>query len=69
MYICICNQVTETQLLEEIERGAKTVRQLRENLGVAIQCGKCGKCVKRCIKEHKQFSASSSLLNPLSCNV
>ena len=52
MYVCICNQVTDTQLREEIERGAQTVRQLRENLGVTNQCGKCGTCVKQCIKDH-----------------
>ncbi|MEM7401812.1 MAG: (2Fe-2S)-binding protein [Pseudomonadota bacterium] len=52
MFICICNQVTDTQLREEIERGAETVRELKENLGVTNQCGKCGTCVKKCIKEH-----------------
>ncbi len=66
MYICICNQVTETQLRDEIERGSETVRQLRENLGVTNQCGKCGKCVKNCIKENK--TSRSDLLIPIACN-
>ena len=66
MYICICNQVTESQLRDEIESGSETVRQLRENLGVTNQCGKCGNCVKKCIKEHK--SATSDLLIPIACN-
>ncbi len=66
MYICICNQVTETQLRDEIERGSETVRQLRENLGVTNQCGKCGSCVKKCIKEHK--ASSPDLLIPVACN-
>lgn len=54
MYICICNQVTETQLRDEIERGANTVRQLRESVGVTNQCGKCASCVKTCLKEHQR---------------
>jgi len=66
MYICICNQVTESQVREEIERGSETVRQLRENLGVTSQCGKCGKCVKKCIKEYK--TAEQELLSPLACS-
>ena len=65
MYICICNQVTETQLRNEIDRGAETVRQLRENTGVTTQCGKCANCVKACIKEH---NSSPDLLTPLACN-
>lgn len=67
MYICICNQVTETQLRDEIERGATTVRQLREAVGVTNQCGKCGNCVKSCIKEHKQLN-DTNVLFPSACN-
>ena len=63
MYICICNQVTEAQLRDEIDRGATTVRQLRESVGVTSQCGKCGSCVKSCIKEHKQQCESDILIS------
>ena len=66
MYICICNQVTEAQLRDEIERGATTVRQLRESVGVTSQCGKCGNCVKKCIKEHKKLN-DTGLLIPSAC--
>ena len=52
MYICICNQVTDTQLRDNIERGHTTIKELRESLGVTKQCGKCARCVKRCIIEH-----------------
>ncbi len=63
MYICICNQITETQLRHEIDRGANTVRKLREAVGVTSQCGKCGTCVKACVKEHKQLNSSDLLIN------
>jgi bacterioferritin-associated ferredoxin len=63
MYICICNQVTEAQLQAEMERGANTVRKLRESVGVTNQCGKCGTCVKACVKEHKQQMRSDMLIN------
>ena len=66
MYICICNQVTESQLRAEIESGAEKIRELRESLGVTNQCGKCANCVKTCIKEHKQ--AQSEPLVSAACS-
>ena len=68
MYICICNQVSESQLRDEIERGANTVRQLRESLGVTNQCGKCGDCVKQCVKEHKEILSISEQFIPSACS-
>ena len=68
MYICICNQVTDTQIREEIERGAHSVRHLRESLGVTNQCGKCGNCVKQCVKEHKDMPFISEELIPSTCS-
>ncbi len=68
MYICICNQITESQLRVDIERGNDTVRQLRESLGVTQQCGKCGKCVKNCIKEHNSSATETDLLIPATCS-
>ena len=56
MYICICNQVTDSQLRDDIERGRTTIRELRDSLGVTKQCGKCARCVKRCIIEHHSNS-------------
>lgn len=56
MYICICNQVTDTQLRDNIERGHTTIRELRDSLGVTNQCGKCARCVKRCIIDHHASS-------------
>ena len=68
MYICICNQVTETQLRDQIENGYETVRELRESLGVTNQCGKCANCVKTCIKEHKEINSELDTLISSACN-
>ena len=69
MYICICNQVTDTEIRVEIERGNHSVRLLRETLGVTNQCGKCGKCVRKCIKEHRETTALSDQLIPSTFNL
>lgn len=51
MYVCICRGVSDTRIREEVEQGATSLRELNERLGVASQCGKCGRCAKRVLKE------------------
>lgn len=52
MYVCICEQVTDSQIKQAIDNGAETMRDLRSELGVASQCGQCGRCAKSLLKEH-----------------
>lgn len=52
MYICICEQVTDTQIKNAIKEGATSVRDLKKELGIASQCGQCGQCAKALLKEH-----------------
>ena len=47
MYICICNAVTDTQIRHAVSTGARTMRDLRQQLGVCSSCGKCGKCARQ----------------------
>ncbi len=57
MYVCICNAVTEKQVNEAIDAGAKTVKALNSQLGIATQCGSCVGCAKACLaKARKQKS-------------
>ena len=44
MYICICKAVTDSQIRHAVSTGARTMRDLRQQLGVCSACGKCGKC-------------------------
>ena len=41
MYVCICNNVTDKQIRRAIAGGAQSVQCLRDELGVASQCGSC----------------------------
>ena len=41
MYICICNGVTDKQIKRAIAGGAQSLQSLRDELGVASQCGGC----------------------------
>jgi bacterioferritin-associated ferredoxin len=50
MYICICNTVTDRDIRACIAEGARSMRDLREHLNVATQCGRCA-CHARSLLE------------------
>ncbi len=41
MYVCICKGITDTQIRAAVEDGASSLREVRNTLGVASECGKC----------------------------
>ena len=41
MYVCVCKAVTDRQIREAVFDGARTLRDLRKQLGVASECGRC----------------------------
>jgi bacterioferritin-associated ferredoxin len=59
MYVCICQQVTDREIKQAIENGACTIRDLKEQLGVATQCGKCCECACDILKSHQNSSELS----------
>lgn len=56
MYVCICHAVTDRDIRACIEDGASSMRDLRKELCVATQCGKCACHVRDLLKEHKSAS-------------
>jgi len=51
MYVCICNAVTERQIRTCAQEGATTIHDLREQLCVAGNCGKCARHAKTILRE------------------
>jgi bacterioferritin-associated ferredoxin len=41
MYVCICNALTDQQIVTAIEQGARTVVDAYRVLGVEVNCGQC----------------------------
>lgn len=41
MYVCICNALTDQEILTASEQGARTVADAYRVLGVEINCGQC----------------------------
>ncbi len=51
MYVCVCKAVTDRQIREAAEGGARTIKDLRRDLGVTRDCGRCASCVHDCLRE------------------
>lgn len=51
MYVCVCNAITERQVYEAIDAGAKTIKALNRQLSVGAQCGACVSCAKECLSK------------------
>ena len=41
MIVCICSNVTESDILEAIDQGYDTTDKLIKHLGLCRQCGSC----------------------------
>jgi len=50
MYICVCNAITERHIEQAVRQGARKMRDLRANLGVTAECGRCATCAHQCLK-------------------
>ncbi|MCB1695021.1 MAG: bacterioferritin-associated ferredoxin [Pseudomonadales bacterium] len=51
MYVCLCKGITDTQIRAAIDAGASSLRDLRNTLGVASQCGKCGVLTRDIVRD------------------
>jgi bacterioferritin-associated ferredoxin len=51
MYVCVCQAVTDRQIREAVQSGARTLRDLRRDLGVTRDCGRCASCARDCLNE------------------
>lgn len=52
MYVCLCRNVTDKDIRHLVRtEGVTSMRDLREQLGVSTQCGKCARCAKEVLQE------------------
>jgi bacterioferritin-associated ferredoxin len=67
MIVCICNNVSDRDIRKAVAAGMSTMRELRQNLGVATCCGKCDSCARQVLREclaHAQPSVAPIGLQP-----
>ena len=60
MYVCLCEGVTDGQIRTAVGVGVSSMRQLREQLGVASQCGRCACHAKQLLDECRPRAADRS---------
>lgn len=41
MYVCICNNITDTQIRAQVKKGQASLEHIRNTLKVATVCGQC----------------------------
>ena len=67
MYICLCNAITDRQIVRAAELGVRSPEDLAYELGVGTGCGRCMTCAKTLLAEsvaritHSTCEAESSL--------
>ncbi len=59
MYICVCQAVTDREIHQAARNGAKTLKDLRRDLGVGVDCGRCVSCARQCLKSVRSVSEDS----------
>jgi bacterioferritin-associated ferredoxin len=64
MYVCLCRAVSDRQIREAVEQGARTMRELQRGLGVASGCGRCGRCAMQVLREACEGQQAMSQLRP-----
>lgn len=51
MYVCVCMAVTDHQIREAARGGARTLKDLQRDLGLASECGQCASYARQCLKD------------------
>ena len=62
MYVCLCKAVTDSHIREAVENGATRFGQVRKDLGLASQCGKCGILAREVFNESLQRNVDEEQL-------
>ncbi|MDD3485020.1 (2Fe-2S)-binding protein [Azovibrio restrictus] len=60
MYVCVCQGVTERQIQEAARNGASRLKDLRQQLGVTQDCGRCATCAHECLKDARKAQQQSA---------
>jgi bacterioferritin-associated ferredoxin len=51
MYICLCNAITDRQIIQAAQAGARSREDLAQHLGIGLGCGRCVSCAEAVLNE------------------
>lgn len=60
MYVCICNAVTDSDIRDAVDNGARDLWGLQSVLGVAAGCGSCKQHAMEVLSERRKSTATQS---------
>lgn len=64
MYVCICRAVTDHDIREAADNGARSVGDLRRCLGVASGCGLCAVQARHILESHRDARDDADGVRP-----
>ena len=53
MYVCVCNAISDSEIREAADAGARDLWDLQAALGVASNCGSCKETASEILREHR----------------
>jgi bacterioferritin-associated ferredoxin len=60
MYVCLCNGITDRQIAQAAQLGARSAQDLAERLGVGSGCGRCVSCAEAVLREAADAAARNT---------
>lgn len=52
MYVCLCKGITDRDITQSVRDGACSFGEVRDQLGVSTQCGKCARLARAIVEEN-----------------
>lgn len=54
MIVCVCNNVSDREIVQAFELGVTNMADLKANLGVATCCGSCHDCAQQILQDTQE---------------
>ena len=58
MYVCLCQGVTDSDIIAALEDGAETLEDIQKQLGAATGCGSCREYTEQLVDSARASSIS-----------
>jgi bacterioferritin-associated ferredoxin len=60
MFVCLCQGVTDTKIINAIHDGCNSIKAIRQCTGAASQCCKCLPTIRDLLAEHSPLKAEDN---------
>ncbi|MCZ2098309.1 MAG: (2Fe-2S)-binding protein [Anaerolineae bacterium] len=67
MIVCICRAVSDRQIRAVVSQGARSISEVRAELGTGECCGKCSRQVRELIDQHASANRASCGASDCAC--